>query len=90
LKRRREKIVDDDLLFNCCELDYLFVARWCVLKLVVLHGVSYIMVVIKIIVCLVSFDGVWRWFNSTWEVVCGIYEWEYRTYLTSYISKAKC
>jgi hypothetical protein len=30
LKRRREKIVDDDLLFNCCELDYLFVARWCV------------------------------------------------------------
>jgi hypothetical protein len=60
-------------------------------KLVVLCGVNYFMATAKIVVCLVSLDGVQRWFNSTWEVVCGFYEWECgRTYLMSYISKAKC
>jgi hypothetical protein len=55
-------------------------------KLMVLRGVSYVMAATKIVVCLVSFDGVWRWLSSTWEVVDGIYEWEHeRTYLTSCI-----
>jgi hypothetical protein len=54
------------------------------LKLVMLRSVSFFMVAAKKMVCLVSLDGVWQWFSSTWEVVGGIYEWECgRTYLTS-------
>jgi hypothetical protein len=44
------------------------------LKLVVLHDVNYIMVATKTTICLVFLDGVWRWLNSTWEVVGGIYQ----------------
>jgi len=56
------------------------------LKLVMLRGVSYFMVVAKTVVCLVSLDGVWQWFSLTWELVGGIYEWEHeRTYLMSSI-----
>jgi hypothetical protein len=54
------------------------------LKLVMLCGVSYFMVDAKIVVCFVSFDGVWQWFSLTWEVLGGIYEWECgRIYLMS-------
>jgi hypothetical protein len=57
------------------------------LKLVVLRGVNYIINAAKIVVYLVSLDGVWQWLCSTWEVVGGIYEWEHkRIYLTSCIS----
>ncbi len=61
------------------------------LKLVVLHDVNYIMVATKTTICLVFLDGVWRWLNSTWEVVGGIYQWECkRTYVMNYFSKAMC
>ncbi len=57
------------------------------LKLVVLHGVIYFMVVTKTTICLVSFDGVRQWFTSAREVVGGIDEWECgKTCLTSCMS----
>jgi hypothetical protein len=57
------------------------------LKLVELRGVNYFMVVAKITICLVSFDGNWQRLNLAWEVVGGIYDWERgKTYLTSCIS----
>jgi hypothetical protein len=56
-------------------------------KLVMLCGVSCFMAVATIVVCLISLDGVWKWFNLVGEVVDGIDEWEHkRTYLTSCIS----
>ncbi len=57
----------------------------------VLRGVNYIMAIAKAMICLIFLDGVWQLFNSAWEVVGGIYEWELkRTYLTGYFSKVKC
>jgi hypothetical protein len=76
------------LIFFLAAVNWVFrLLQGCVdLKLVMLCGVSYFMVAAKTMVCLVSLDGVWQWFNSTWEVVGGIYEWEReRTYLISYI-----
>jgi hypothetical protein len=74
---------------------FLMVVSWVVcllqdcvyLKLVVLHNVSYFMVVVITVVCLVSLDGVWQWFSLVKKVVGGIDEWECgKTYLTSCIS----
>lgn len=87
MKRTKEKTIDFDFFLVVVIWVVLLLQDCVYLNLVLLHGVSYFMVIAIIVVCLVSLDGVWQWFSSVKEVVGGTDEWEGgKTYLTSCIS----